>query len=48
MGKVLGIVYRTISTHLVHKAGLQLKDGATGSVTLIQRFGSALKLEKQT
>ena len=47
MGKVLGIVYRAISTHLVHKARLQLKDGATGAVTLIQRFGSALNLEKQ-
>ena len=30
MGKVLGIVYRAISTHLIHKAGLSLKDGATG------------------
>jgi hypothetical protein len=40
MGKVLGIVYRAISTHLIHKAGLSLKDGATGAVTLIQRFGS--------
>lgn len=44
MGKVLGVVYRAISTHLIHKAGLQLKDGATGAVTLIQRFGSALNL----
>ena len=41
MGKVLGIVYRAIS---IHKAGLQLKNGATGAVTLIQRFGSALNL----
>jgi hypothetical protein len=48
MGKVLGIVYRAIATHLTHKAGLQLKDGTTGAVTLIQRFGSALNLEKQT
>jgi hypothetical protein len=40
MGKVLGIVYRAISTHLIHKAGYQLKVGATGAVTLIQRFGS--------
>jgi ribosomal protein S27E len=47
MGKVLGIVYRAISTHLVHKAGYQLKDAATGAVTLIQRFGSALNLKKQ-
>ena len=44
MGKVLGIIYRTISTHLIHKAGYRLKDGATGAVTLIQRFGSALNL----
>ena len=44
MGKVLGIVYRAISTHLAHKAGLQRKEGATGAVTLIQRFGSALNL----
>jgi len=44
MGKVLGIIYRAISTHLIHKAGLSLKDGATGAVTLIQRFGSALNL----
>ncbi len=44
MGKVLGIIYRAISTYLIHKAGLQLKDGATGAVTLIQRFGSALNL----
>jgi ribosomal protein S27E len=26
MGKVLGIVYRAISTHLIHKAGFNLKD----------------------
>ena len=33
MGKVLGIVYRTIATCLIHKAGLQLKNGSTGAVT---------------
>ena len=44
MGKVLGIVYRIISTHLIHKAGCRLMDAATGAVTLIQRFGSALNL----
>ena len=44
LGKVLRIIYRAISTHLLHKAGLQLNDGATGAVTLIQRFGSALNL----
>jgi hypothetical protein len=37
-------VHRAISTHLIHKAGLKLRSGATGAVTLIQRFGSALNL----
>ena len=44
MGKVLGIIYHAIATHLIHKAGCSLKEGATGAVTLIQRFGSALNL----
>jgi len=44
MGKVLRITYRAISTHLLHKAGHSLKEGATRAVTLIQRFGSALNL----
>jgi len=44
MGKVVGIVYWAISTHLIHKAGLRLKDGATGGMTLTQRFSSALSL----
>jgi ribosomal protein S27E len=39
---VLGIVYRTISAHLLKKARLTRASGATGAVTLIQRFGSAL------
>ena len=41
---VLGVVYRTISRHLLHKAGLARSRGATGAVTLVQRFGSALNL----
>ena len=41
---VLGVVYRTISRHLLHKAGLARSSGATGAVTLVQRFGSALNL----
>ncbi|MBK7249884.1 MAG: transposase [Gammaproteobacteria bacterium] len=41
---VLGVVYRTISRHLLHKAGLKHSSGATGAVTLVQRFGSALNL----
>lgn len=39
-----GIVYRDIAAHLIHKARFSLKDGATGAATLVQRFGSALKL----
>ncbi|MFT6752511.1 MAG: hypothetical protein ACJA2O_002698 [Candidatus Azotimanducaceae bacterium] len=45
MSKVLGIVYRFISTFLIKRAGFTVKSGAqTVSVTLIQRFGSALNL----
>ena len=44
MGKVLGIVYRTIATHLTHKAGYTKVSSQTGAVTLIQRFGGALNL----
>ena len=48
MGRVLGIVYRVIAAYLVHKAGFTRKTARTGAVTLIQRFGSALNLNKQT
>ena len=44
MGKVLGIVYRTIATQLIRKAGYTKTTAQTGAVTLIQRFGSALNL----
>ena len=44
MGRVLGIVYRAIETHLIHKAGLIRATAQTGAVTLIQSFGSALNL----
>ena len=40
--QVLGIVYRTISGHILEKARLTRSSGDTGAVTLIQRFGSAL------
>jgi hypothetical protein len=46
--RVLGIVYRTISTHILGKARLTRTTGATGAVTLIQRFGSALNLDEHT
>jgi len=39
MSKVLTIVYRAISSHLIKKAGLTQKTAQTGAVTLIQRFG---------
>ncbi|MED5458553.1 MAG: transposase zinc-binding domain-containing protein, partial [Pseudomonadota bacterium] len=44
MGKVLGIVYRVISTQLIRSAGFTRERARTGAVTLIQRFGSALNL----
>ena len=47
MGKVLGIVYRVLATHLIHKAGFTHATASAGAVTLIQRFGGALNLEKQ-
>ena len=42
MGKVLGIVYRAIATHLTRKAGFTKATARTGAVTLIQCFGGAL------
>ena len=44
MSKALGIVYRTIATHLVLAAGHTHDTAHTGAITFIQRFGSALNL----
>ncbi len=44
MGRVLGIVYRVIETHLIRSAGFTRDSAHAGAVTLIQRFGSALNL----
>jgi hypothetical protein len=44
MGKVLGIVYRTLATHITKKGGYNKQTAQTGAVTLLQRFGSALNL----
>ena len=44
MGKVLGIVYRAIATHLSRKAHTTKTTSHTGAVTLIQCFGSALNM----
>jgi hypothetical protein len=37
--RVLRIVYRTISAHVLKRARLMGASGATGAVTLVQRFG---------
>ncbi len=42
--RVLGAVYRTISSYLLKMTGVTRPAGDTGAVTLIQRFGSALNL----
>jgi len=44
MGKALSIITRVISHFLIKKAGQTHRTAKTGSVTLIQRFGSALNL----
>jgi ribosomal protein S27E len=44
MSKVLAIVYRTLATYIIKKAGFRHETARTGAVTLIQRFGSALNL----
>ena len=38
------LIHRTISTHIINKAGFTNKQAKIGAVTLIQRFGSALNL----
>jgi Mor family transcriptional regulator len=40
LSKVMGIIHRAISTHIVNRAGFTTKQAKTGAVTLIQRFGS--------
>jgi hypothetical protein len=42
--KVLDFVYRTLATHITKKAGYNKKTAQTGTVTLIQQFGSTLNL----
>lgn len=44
LSDVLKVIHRAISSYLIKKAGLSIKTGKTGAVTLIQRFGSALNL----
>jgi hypothetical protein len=40
----VGIIHRTISTHIVSRAGLSNKQAKIDAVSYIQRFGSALSL----
>jgi hypothetical protein len=44
MGRVLGIVYRAISTRITKKADYTKTTTHTGAVTLIQRLGGAINL----
>jgi hypothetical protein len=44
VGSPNAVAYSTIARHLLHKAGLAGAGGATGAVTWVQRFGSALSL----
>jgi hypothetical protein len=44
LSQVLAIVYRVIAKRYAGAAGVAASEGHTGSVTLIQRFGSALNL----
>ena len=45
LSRVLGVVYRAISTYPIKKKGFTVASGAkTGAVTPIRRFGSALNL----
>jgi ribosomal protein S27E len=47
--RVLGVVVRALSSATIRRAGRRRGQGAqTGVVTFIQRFGSALNLEKQS
>jgi len=43
MGKVVGIIYGTISTHLIHKAEYRLQDGAAG-IEVCSRCGGSVRV----
>jgi hypothetical protein len=42
MARALEIIYRSLATHLIKKAGFSRKAAQIRAVTLIPRFGSAL------
>lgn len=43
LARALEIIHHLIAAHLAHKAGFTCRDTATGAVTLVQRFGSAMR-----
>jgi hypothetical protein len=45
---VLQVVQRVLSRYLLGQAGIKAGEGDCGSVTLIQRFGSAANLKMQS
>jgi hypothetical protein len=44
LSPVLGVVTRTLSTDVTHRAGYRRRDAGSGVVPFIQRVGSALTL----
>jgi hypothetical protein len=48
LSPVLQVINRAISTFLIKQSGLKRTQAATGAVTLIQRFGAAANLDKQS
>jgi hypothetical protein len=48
MSGVLGIVIRAVEGHVVARGGYTRMRAQTGAVTLIQRFGSALHLGRES
>ena len=44
LSKIIQIIHRAIATDIIHRAGYLKKQAKTGTVTYIQRFGSALNL----
>ena len=45
---VLQVVQRVLARYLLAQAGMKAGEGECGSVTLIQRFGSAANLKMQS
>ncbi len=48
MGRVLGIVNRALSTHLIHKAEFTRTDAQTGAVTLMSRLAMNVEVRSKS